>query len=66
MLIHAGVLLLAAGMIAVVGGVLVTALFRPGTWIIALAFVCIAAGGVLNVVSALRAGATDSPDGSPG
>jgi len=64
-LVHAGAILLSLGMIAVVAGILVAPLFLPGTWVIAVALLCFAAGGVLNVASAGRDRAPDAPDGSP-
>jgi hypothetical protein len=64
LLVDAGVIVLTLGMIAVVAGVFIAPLFLPGTWLIALSLLCVAAGGVLNVVSAGGSDAT-SPTGRP-
>jgi hypothetical protein len=46
--------MLGIGMVLVVAGVVVAGLFMPGTWILVLGFVVLAAAGVLRVAQRTR------------
>ncbi|MGH7503896.1 MAG: hypothetical protein ACREL7_19375 [Longimicrobiales bacterium] len=50
-----GVLLIGAGMVLVIAGILVPPLFRPGTFAIGFGLLGCGAGGALNVLSGRRA-----------
>jgi len=49
LLLPGGALLLTFGMILVVAGVVIAPLFRPGTWVILLALLVMAAGGLVTL-----------------
>jgi hypothetical protein len=56
-LLPAGAFLLVLGMATTIAGIPVAPLFRPGTWLILLALLLIAAGGIARTAAASR---TDS------
>jgi hypothetical protein len=54
-LLPAGALALVAGMAITVLGIPIAPLFRPGTWLILLAMLLLAAGSIARVVAATTA-----------
>lgn len=51
LILPGGVLLLVLAMAITIAGIPVAPLFRPGTWLILVALIVIAAGGALRIAS---------------